>query len=300
MLIEKMLMGMGGFLIVGLIGLGGALLMLFAGGQPTIDPDPHSPGHYGLPTIVGGYRILAVQSAETLPCAPPDFLNVIFQLNESDMQAYLKSPGEHLSFQDAVEAIRSDVFTYTFVGPEHTTEEARAFFAKTEADLNGVCWTAPNILEIGIAGVTSPDGTMTFFTPTPIPLPSNLDSYLPAHYGLPETLAGYRILIVESIENRPCMPPDFRNIIVQISELDMQAYLNSTTTPQSLHEAIMELDPSGNTSFGVVGSGQSYETWMANYAELDAKLQGHGCPIPVRIDLIGINTPTPIPEGAGE
>ena len=55
----------------------------------------------------------------------------------------------------------------------------------------------------------------------------NPASFEPAYYGLPEVIAGYKIIVVETSENIACMPPGNIQLVLQTSQPDMETFLKN-------------------------------------------------------------------------
>ena len=75
---------------------------------------------------------------------------------------------------------------------------------------------APMIGALLLAGSSSPT------SPNDLNLPATYD---PAHYGLPPTIAGYKVLAVLTSDNTACMPPGTKRLVLQSSQPNVESYL---------------------------------------------------------------------------
>lgn len=53
------------------------------------NPIPYNPAHVTVPSYVGGYKVLAVFTNDTLACMNPDEIRLVLQAPESSMEKYL-------------------------------------------------------------------------------------------------------------------------------------------------------------------------------------------------------------------
>lgn len=67
--------------------------------------------------------------------------------------------------------------------------------------------------------------------------PSAADPYDPALYGVPETLAGYRVLVVLTPTNTACMPPDVGRLVLQADQRSLEEHLQ-VTQPIDIERAL--------------------------------------------------------------
>jgi len=56
-------------------------------------------------------------------------------------------------------------------------------------------------------------------------------SYSPPDYGLPNTLAGYKVMAVKTSENTACMSTGTKRIILQASDPDVETFLKNSRPP---------------------------------------------------------------------
>ena len=52
--------------------------------------------------------------------------------------------------------------------------------------------------------------------------------YLPAQYGLPDTIAGYKVLAVLTSDNTACMPPGAKRLILQTTQPTVEEFLETS------------------------------------------------------------------------
>lgn len=121
-------------------------------------------------------------------------------------------------------------------------------------------------------------------------------AYDPVQFGIPTKLAGYDVLAVFSEDNTACMPSGHYQLMVQVMEPDMQAYLESDTGT-SIMTALDDLVASreGNWTLEIVGLGSTptREQIVAQKERWNTQMRTHGC---VRFGgPIILATPSPTP-----
>jgi hypothetical protein len=55
----------------------------------TFTPIPYNPAHVNVPSYIGGYKVLAVFTNDTLACMNPGEIRLVLQAPESSMEKYL-------------------------------------------------------------------------------------------------------------------------------------------------------------------------------------------------------------------
>lgn len=68
-------------------------------------------------------------------------------------------------------------------------------------------------------------------------IPTPINSYGPTDYGLPSTIAGYKVLAVLTAENNACMMPEQKRLVLQASQTDMDDYLKDSN-PNAINTAL--------------------------------------------------------------
>jgi hypothetical protein len=103
---------------------------------------------------------------------------------------------------------------------------------------------------------------------------SLLTTYDPAYYGLPEVIAGYRILLVETPENMACMRPDTIDLVLQTSQPDLEAFLKQTPDG-SVESELKKYDiKPKHWLFTYAGQGITKESAIAAIRNWDPKIHG--------------------------
>ena len=100
---------------------------------------------------------------------------------------------------------------------------------------------------------------------------SSLKTYDPAYYGLPEVIAGYKILGVETSENIACMPPGTIRLLLQTSQPDLDSFLKHTPNGDVESELKKFSIKPKQWEFQYVGPGISKEDVLATFRVWDPK-----------------------------
>ncbi|MEO8611285.1 MAG: hypothetical protein ABI690_25535 [Chloroflexota bacterium] len=121
------------------------------------------------------------------------------------------------------------------------------------------------------------------YTLRDLPTPGKYD---PAAYGLPDEVAGYSVLaVVDEASIQFCPTPGTLTMVIQVPQDNVREFLRSGDTQRTLRDAMHELDPTGKAiQYSAVGPGITREKIQNDYATLESRLQGVGCPAPVRMD----------------
>lgn len=105
--------------------------------------------------------------------------------------------------------------------------------------------------------------------PQSTPILTNFD---PAYYGLPDVIAGYRVLMVQAPENIACMRLGTMRLILQASQPDLNSFL--TNTPgSSLESEVAKFNLASvlRWEFQFVGPGITKEDALAVARDWDPK-----------------------------
>ncbi len=111
----------------------------------------------------------------------------------------------------------------------------------------------------------------------------------PAKFGVPDQLAGYRVLAVLNETNYACLRTGEKHLVLLSSEANLHDYLSSSdpnSIKQALHAA--NLDEYASWGWDIVGPGTTQEQ-LIQQLELSNNLnKSNGCPVP----LGGVPTPS--------
>jgi hypothetical protein len=128
-------------------------------------------------------------------------------------------------------------------------------------------------------------------TATMPPLADVPESYDPKTYGLPDEIAGYKVLVVVTSENQACMPPGMKSITVQT--LDVDGFLQNQQSPD-IFEAMEALGLNMTEwGVGIVGPGTNREQIIQGVQEWNKDMHNSGCT--TTGGPIILETPLPIP-----
>jgi hypothetical protein len=115
-------------------------------------------------------------------------------------------------------------------------------------------------------------------------------SLLPADHGLPDTIAGYRILAVKTSETTLCIPPGVTDLILQVDVSTVEEAM--LTDIHAVYRELERLDPDSGVRWRptIVGPRVTFEGIVAGNARLNAFFAAHGC-----IEGLGGPIPSPLP-----
>jgi hypothetical protein len=167
----------------------------------TLTPDPfapYDPATYNIPEIVAGYRILVVQNADNTACMmPTNAWRVLIQPVDPMPDNPMVAKGNGDVIFELKKLYPNVEWEITYSTPSSFD---RAQFAATNQSWNK-----------GSENGCLTTGPMIPITDTPDPFAP----YAPATFGIPEILAGYRILAIRTADNTACMKPDIMEVVVQ-------------------------------------------------------------------------------------
>lgn len=100
---------------------------------------------------------------------------------------------------------------------------------------------------------------------------SSLKNYDPGYYGLPDVIAGYKILGVQTSENIACIPPGTIRLVLQTSQPDLDSFLKHTPNGSVESELKKFSIKPKRWEFQYVGPGISKEDVLATFRVWDPK-----------------------------
>jgi hypothetical protein len=116
-------------------------------------------------------------------------------------------------------------------------------------------------------------------------------SYRPADHGLPDVIAGYRILGVITPENTACTPAGTKRVVLQVAEPTVEDFLNSSPDFVAAQHELERIDPATRWGIAIVGPRTTAEQIARGNPEWNAAFADGNC---VRLGgPIILPTPTP-------
>ena len=97
------------------------------------------------------------------------------------------------------------------------------------------------ILAIMIISFTTWKRANSWDFPPSTATPDPFVTYDPATYGIPDTIAGYKVQAVQTLENTACMLPNAMRLILQSIQSDFDSFLASSN-PQAVLDELAKLD----------------------------------------------------------
>jgi hypothetical protein len=115
--------------------------------------------------------------------------------------------------------------------------------------------------------------------------PTAASSYDPARYGLPGTIAGYKVFAVLTSDNTACMMPGEKRLILQATQQSVEDFLKTSNGPDINTELVQKGFPAfARWGVQVVGPGTKLDEFLSENQKWNALMQKHGCvttgPIP--------------------
>lgn len=84
------------------------------------------------------------------------------------------------------------------------------------------------VVLIGLfSSATGPRAASSTIDPQATPTPTPVNPYAPSKYGLPDTLAGYKVLAVLTADTEACMQPGKKHLILQASQVGVEEFLKT-------------------------------------------------------------------------
>lgn len=102
----------------------------------------------------------------------------------------------------------------------------------------------------------------------------NMEQYAPANYGIPNIIAGYKVLAVFSSYNTICIPKDKIRVVVQVEERTVDSLLQSTTY-QTIVAAFEQLNITVDVQ--IVGPEVEKEVILQENERWNSYARIHGC-----------------------
>lgn len=101
---------------------------------PLFTPIPYNPAHISVPSYVGGYKVLAVFTPDTLACMNPGEIRLVLQTPDSNLEKYLANSHSQ-DIQKDLEQHGLMNATVEIVGPGVTIEQIIHESAKWNQDI---------------------------------------------------------------------------------------------------------------------------------------------------------------------
>ncbi len=101
----------------------------------------------------------------------------------------------------------------------------------------------------------------------------------PAYYGLPPTIAGYKVFAVQTSENTECMPPGRKIIVIQVTQ-PIEDYLRNGNAIEAAIEADMAqkgFDDHAKWELSIVGPGARLDEFLAQHESWNDFSRTYGC-----------------------
>ncbi|HEX2621202.1 MAG TPA: hypothetical protein VHL11_13670, partial [Phototrophicaceae bacterium] len=267
---------------------------------PTYDPEstaeiPNdllercSPAHFGIPDTIGGYKVIAVLSSENSACIPAGIIQLEVQTTEPDVDSYLGGDSPK-NITEAIHALGIPNVTVSVSGPGGNLETIIRGNERWNAAMRaqGGCiklgpMPKPILTNTPQPGIPS---DISSSTPVAISLPTFdpeatveitdelLERYSPAHFGVPDTIDGYKVLAVIASENTECRTDETIEAVIQIPQT-MEEYLASNIANE-IENAIKALGIPSLT-FSITGTVGSLETLIRENERWNQMRQTTGC-----------------------
>jgi hypothetical protein len=99
---------------------------------PAVTPapeNPYNPAQYGVPDILGGYKVLAILTLRDVACMPPQVKRVLLQAHQRTVHEYLQQPqplAEVLTYLHQLPGEANTKWQLSMVGPGVTIEKVEA------------------------------------------------------------------------------------------------------------------------------------------------------------------------------
>lgn len=139
----------------------------------------------------------------------------------------------------------------------------------------GIVLLALSCIAVLLSACNFPVGSFTQFVMGNSPTPNT--SLLPADHGLPDTIAGYRVLAVETSETTACIQPGIVIIVLQVDASNLDEMLS--TDIDAVLQELNRLKPDRDVvwEFTLVGPDVTFEEFVAGNADVNSRFAGIGC-----------------------
>jgi len=104
-------------------------------------------------------------------------------------------------------------------------------------------------------------------------------TYDPAAYGIPDMIAGYKVLAVKTAQNTLCLKSGIVRLTLQASEPDIVSFLansNSQSVRQILNQLDLEMPYDWSLEYVAPGKWDR-QAFVTSHAELNEYLRVNGC-----------------------
>lgn len=140
-------------------------------------------------------------------------------------------------------------------------------------------YPAPGATPVGVGSPYPTPSNVPTVAPTPAlpPLADSPDQFDPKTYGLPDTIAGYKVLGVMTSENEACVPPGRKILVLQSTEPTVQDYLKNFRQADVM-KAMSEMGLNTTEwNISVSGPGSTREQMIAGVQAWNKDREKYGC-----------------------
>ncbi|MBA3867577.1 MAG: hypothetical protein H0X30_00330 [Anaerolineae bacterium] len=173
---------------------------------PTLDPS-FTPAYWGLPAQVGGYEIMVVTSSENEKCSPPNQLQLLLHAIPDQPQTLTTGDVQRL------ETLTKRTIQLAFTNGVVSIQQVQSQMKDWNAEMAGGCVSLGGPIP---SPTTNPDD------------PISMTSYDPKFWSLPETLAGFKPLVIKNVENSKCVPNAVVQVVLQMSSSEVRKLTKAT------------------------------------------------------------------------
>ncbi len=133
------------------------------------------------------------------------------------------------------------------------------------------------VVLIGLFGsAKGPQAASSTIDPHATPTPTPVNPYAPSIYGIPDTLAGYKVLAVLTADTEACLQPGKKHLILQASQAGVEEFLKAVD-PKAIDAALRQAGlPADEVEIGIAGPGTTLDVMLPELQKWN-QLMKNGC-----------------------
>jgi hypothetical protein len=103
-------------------------------------PETFDPAYYGLPDVIAGYKIIAVETSANMACMTPGNIKLILQSSQPSVEAFLKNaPGANVDTEVKKLSLKPKQWEFEYVGTGISRETVLSTAKQWDPRNTGIC-----------------------------------------------------------------------------------------------------------------------------------------------------------------
>ena len=246
--------------------------------EPITGETEFDPAHFGIPETIAGFEVVGVQTSANTRCYPAGYMVVAVRSTVDDVEVFTRENRNAIQAELDNLAISDYQSSLTFVSSSASKNDMVYAIRRYNA------WFGEGDCRGG------PGNPMPVDDSTIVDVKTEFD---PAHFGVPDVIAGYEVLVVQSSENTRCFLDNRWRFTLRSSSSGMEGFIRSNNTAAIWEELeSLSIPPDIEWGVGTVSPNVTKDYIVRTIRERNIMFGEGNCPPPLG-GGIAFLTPTP-------